>query len=96
VKILVTGCNGQVGWELVRCLQPLGDVIAADRRQMDLSDLDSIKSTLSNIVPDVIVNAAAYTAVDNATPKTMKSRPILSMDKHRACLQKRPRTLAHC
>jgi len=66
VRILVTGCNGQVGWELVRCLQPLGEVIAVDRRQMDLSNLDGIKITLRNIAPDIIVNAAAYTAVDKA------------------------------
>ena len=66
MRILVTGSNGQVGWELVRCLQPLGEVIAVDRHQMDLSNLDGIKITLRNVAPDVIVNAAAYTAVDNA------------------------------
>jgi len=66
VRILVAGCNGQVGWELVRCLQPLGEVVAVDRRQMDLADLDGVKTTLVDIEPDVIVNAAAYTAVDNA------------------------------
>ncbi|MCK4821976.1 sugar nucleotide-binding protein, partial [bacterium] len=66
MKILVTGCNGQVGWELLRCLQPLGEVIAVDRSEMDLSNLDGIKTTLKNIKPDVIVNAAAYTVVDKA------------------------------
>jgi dTDP-4-dehydrorhamnose reductase len=66
VKILVAGCNGQVGWELVRCLQPLGEVIAVGRCQMDLSDLDGVKTALASIAPDVIVNAAAYTAVDKA------------------------------
>ena len=66
MRILVTGCNGQVGWELQRCLLPLGEVIAMDRSQLDLSDLDGIKDILANISPDVIVNAAAYTAVDKA------------------------------
>jgi len=74
--MLVTGCNGQVGWELVRCLQPLGEVIAADRRQMDLSDLDAIKTTLRNIAPDVIVNAAAYTAVDKAEDNELEANII--------------------
>ncbi|HHI93667.1 MAG TPA: dTDP-4-dehydrorhamnose reductase [Gammaproteobacteria bacterium] len=76
MKILVTGCNGQVGWELVRCLQPLGEVVAVDRRQMDLSDLDGIRTTLKNIVPDVIVNAAAYTAVDKAEDNEVEANLI--------------------
>lgn len=50
----------------MRCLQPLGEVIAVDRSEMDLSNLDGIKTTLKNIKPDVIVNAAAYTVVDKA------------------------------
>lgn len=66
MRLLVTGCNGQVGWELVRCLQPLGEVVTADHRQMDLTNLDGIRTTLRDISPDVIVNAAAYTAVDKA------------------------------
>lgn len=76
MRILVTGCNGQVGWELVRCLQPLGEVFAVDRRQMDLSDLDGIKTTLRSISPDIIVNAAAYTAVDNAEDNEVESSLI--------------------
>lgn len=76
MKILVIGCNGQVGWELVRCLQPLGEVIATDRRQMNLSDLDNIKTTLKNIAPDIIVNAAAYTAVDKAEDNEVEANII--------------------
>ncbi len=76
MKILVIGCNGQVGWELVRCLQPLGEVIATDRRQMNLSDLDKIKTTLRNIAPDIIVNAAAYTAVDKAEDNEVEANII--------------------
>ncbi|MGZ8944494.1 MAG: dTDP-4-dehydrorhamnose reductase [Methylococcaceae bacterium] len=66
MKILLTGCNGQVGWELSRALLPLGDIIAASRSQVDLSDLDSLRRTVQKYSADVIVNAAAYTAVDKA------------------------------
>lgn len=64
--ILVTGKNGQVGWELQRSLLPLGRVIAVDRKQMDLSDAESVRKLIQDIKPDIIVNAAAYTAVDKA------------------------------
>ncbi|HEY9202176.1 MAG TPA: dTDP-4-dehydrorhamnose reductase [Gammaproteobacteria bacterium] len=64
--ILIAGKNGQVGWELQRSLLPLGRVIAVDRKQMDLSDADSVRKLIQQIKPDVIVNAAAYTAVDKA------------------------------
>ncbi len=66
MKILVTGANGQVGWELARSLLPLGEVMALDRREFDLSAPDSLPATLDALAPDVIVNAAAYTAVDLA------------------------------
>lgn len=66
MKILLTGCNGQVGWELVRALLPLGEVIAANRAQADLSDLNGLRRTVQKYSADVIVNAAAYTAVDKA------------------------------
>jgi dTDP-4-dehydrorhamnose reductase len=71
MKILLLGKNGQVGWELQRSLSPLGEVIALDRQTVDglcgdLSDLDSLRATIRQVKPDVIVNAAAYTAVDKA------------------------------
>lgn len=66
MRILLTGVNGQVGWELQRTLAPLGEVIAADRRCLDLADTASIRRTLDTIAPDLIVNPAAYTAVDTA------------------------------
>lgn len=66
MKILVTGMTGQVGYELVRCLQPLGQVIGADRNIMDLANLDQVRATIRNVRPNLIVNAAAYTAVDKA------------------------------
>jgi dTDP-4-dehydrorhamnose reductase len=70
MKILLLGKNGQVGWELQRALAPLGDVVALDRSSTeycgDLSDLEGLRATLRAVQPDVIVNAAAYTAVDKA------------------------------
>lgn len=71
MKILLFGKNGQVGWELQRSLAPLGELIALDRNGKgnlcgDLLDLDSIAETIKRVSPDVIVNAAAYTAVDKA------------------------------
>ncbi len=73
-KILLTGKNGQVGWELQRTLAPLGDVVAVSHREMDLADPDSIRSVIRQVRPDLIVNAAAYTAVDKA-----ESEPDLAM-----------------
>jgi dTDP-4-dehydrorhamnose reductase len=66
MKILVTGCNGQVGFELARTLLPLGEIFAFSREQFDLMNLDSCRATIQTISPDVIINAAAYTAVDKA------------------------------
>jgi len=66
VKILLTGRNGQVGWELERALAAAGEVIALDRAQLDLSDEAAIRRAMRAGAPQVIVNAAAYTAVDRA------------------------------
>lgn len=71
MKILLLGKNGQVGWELQRALAPLGNLIALDRHAQDglcgdLTDLDGLRNTLLSLRPDVVVNAAAYTAVDKA------------------------------
>jgi dTDP-4-dehydrorhamnose reductase len=71
MKILLLGKNGQVGWELQRSLAPLGELIALDRHPSDgmcgdLSDLNGLRATIRQVRPDVIVNAAAYTAVDKA------------------------------
>lgn len=65
-RILVTGKNGQVGWELQRTLACLGKIIALDYEDMDFANPDSIVSVLREVKPDLIVNAAAYTAVDRA------------------------------
>ena len=66
MRILLTGKNGQLGWELNRSLMHLGPVEAFDRRTLDLSRPQDLAKTLDEIRPDVIVNAAAYTAVDKA------------------------------
>lgn len=65
-KILLTGKNGQVGWELQRTLATLGEVIALDRHGLDLANPDSIRRAVREHKPNLIVNAAAYTAVDKA------------------------------
>lgn len=64
MKILLFGKSGQVGWELNRSLQPLGEIIALGREEADFSDSESLRDIVRNIKPDVIVNAVAYTAVD--------------------------------
>jgi dTDP-4-dehydrorhamnose reductase len=66
MKLVILGANGQVGYELQRSLLPLGEVIALDRAQADLTQLEKLKQTLIDLKPDVIVNAAAYTVVDKA------------------------------
>jgi dTDP-4-dehydrorhamnose reductase len=66
MKILVTGSNGQLGYELVRSLQPLGQIVAVDRSRMDLADLVQVREVIRAVHPELIVNAAAYTAVDRA------------------------------
>ncbi|GCB06408.1 dTDP-4-dehydrorhamnose reductase [Ralstonia sp. SET104] len=64
--LLVTGSNGQVGFELRRSLASLGRVVALDRRGCDLGNPDAIREVIRAVQPDVIVNPAAYTAVDKA------------------------------
>ena len=73
-RILLTGKNGQVGWELHRTLLTLGEVIAVDHEKMDLANADSIRNVIREAKPALIVNAAAYTAVDKA-----ESEPELAM-----------------
>jgi len=71
--VLLFGANGQVGWELVRALQPLGNVQAVDRRGCDFSHPDSIATLVNEVRPQIIVNAVGYTAVDRA-----ESEPALA------------------
>ncbi|MEO5932311.1 MAG: dTDP-4-dehydrorhamnose reductase [Duganella sp.] len=66
MKILLTGATGQVGYELARSLQGVGEVVAVDRAVMDLSDLGQVRDVIRQVKPGLIVNPAAYTAVDKA------------------------------
>lgn len=66
MKILLTGKHGQVGFELLRALAPLGEVHAVDYAECDLADAAAIAALVRSVRPDVIVNPAAYTAVDKA------------------------------
>ncbi len=74
--ILLTGVNGQVGWELRRALAPLGRVVGLDSRALDLSDPDAIRATVRGIAPRLIVNPAAYTAVDKAESEPERARAV--------------------
>jgi len=66
LKILLFGKNGQLGWELQRCLAPLGDVAAFDMPEVDFTQPESLRQLIEQVRADVIVNPAAYTAVDKA------------------------------
>lgn len=80
IKILLLGKNGQLGWELQRSLAPLGELHALDRHKAglcgDLSDLRRLAETIQVIRPDVVVNAAAYTAVDKAEGEAGLARTV--------------------
>ena len=83
MKVLLLGKNGQVGWELQRSLVPLGELVALDRHSTlagggcgDLNDLDGLRETVTRLRPDVIVNAAAHTAVDKAESEPELARTL--------------------
>lgn len=101
MKILLLGKSGQVGWELQRSLSVLGEVTALDRHQVDspygslcgdLSNLSALRESIRAVAPNVIVNAAAYTAVDkaeaerdlaervNATASQVMAEEVLALD----------------
>ncbi len=65
-RVLLLGADGQLGWELRRALLPLGELVAVGRAQADLGDAPGLRALLQRLRPQVIVNAAAYTAVDRA------------------------------
>ncbi len=74
--ILVTGARGQLGFELVRLLAPLGEVIGTDRTTLDLADPDAIVAAMRGAKPALVVNAGAYTAVDRAETETELARAV--------------------
>lgn len=83
MRILLLGKNGQVGWELQRALAPLGELIALDRNgsaghEGDLSRPEALRDVVRSIAPDIIVNAAAYTAVDRAETEVDLAKTVNS------------------
>src|ERR1700690_2100257 len=76
LRLLITGANGQGGWHLQRSLAPLGEVTALTRDQLDLADLDAVRRAVREFAPDILVNAAAYTAVDKAESEPDLARTV--------------------
>jgi dTDP-4-dehydrorhamnose reductase len=76
LRLLITGANGQVGWHLQRILAPLGVVLAIDVEEVDLTDLDAVARTVRDFSPDIVANAAAYTAVDKAESEPELARAL--------------------
>ena len=81
MRILLLGKNGQVGWELQRALVPLGELVSLDRAGADglcgdLAQPEALRATVRRVAPDLIVNAAAYTAVDKAETETTLAHTI--------------------
>ncbi len=74
--ILVTGAKGQLGFELAQALAPFGTILAADRARLDLADPDAIVAAVRGAKPALIVNAGAYTAVDQAETEAALARAI--------------------
>jgi len=75
-KILQIGTKGQVGWELLRTCAPLGEVVALDYPEVDLSDHNGLRRLVQKIKPNIIINAAAYTNVDKAESEPELARAI--------------------
>jgi dTDP-4-dehydrorhamnose reductase len=75
-RILVLGAAGQLGRELQRSFFGAGEVIAANRERVDLSGIDQAREAIRNMAPDIILNAAAYTAVDRAESETEAAMAI--------------------
>ncbi|MGH9712673.1 MAG: dTDP-4-dehydrorhamnose reductase [Candidatus Acidiferrales bacterium] len=76
LKILLTGKNGQIGYELSRLLPQLGEVLAVDLDELDLLKTEDIRRAIRDIRPNLIVNAAAYTAVDQAEKERAVARAL--------------------
>lgn len=75
-KILQIGTRGQLGWELLRTCAPLGEVLALDCPEVDLSDSAGLRELVRSFKPDIIINAAAYTNVDKAESEPELARAI--------------------
>lgn len=75
-RIVVTGTTGQVGYELLRSLQSVGEIVPLSSRDLDLTDADAVRRTLTGLKPDIVVNPAAYTAVDKAETDIDRARAV--------------------
>jgi dTDP-4-dehydrorhamnose reductase len=78
MKILLTGKNGQLGFELQRALAPLGQVFAFDQEECNIADTEAIRALVRKVQPNLIINPAAYTAVDRAESQPELARAINS------------------
>ncbi len=76
MRLLITGANGQVGWHMQRSLATLGELTAIDIEQLDLTDVESVGKFIRDFKPDIVVNAAAYTAVDKAESEPDLARAL--------------------
>lgn len=76
MKILLIGKNGQIGFELNRKLKKFGEIVSTDRKALDLADADKIIKFIDKEKPDIIINAAAYTAVDKAESEPLVAHQI--------------------
>ena len=93
--ILIIGKIGQVGWELRRTLAPIGTFVSVDYPEIDLTDGASIRKWVSETAPQVIINAAAYTAVDKAETET-RAVPCKSMVSPREFSPRKPKSTRLC
>src|SRR5437763_15612893 len=76
MKTLLLGKDGQLGWELQRALVSLGELVAFDSKTLDISDSHALRSAIHQVRPTVVVNAAAYTAVDKAETDAERARRV--------------------
>jgi dTDP-4-dehydrorhamnose reductase len=79
LRVLLTGKKGQIGAQLAVLLARLGEVIAFDRQELDLSNPDRVRRAIREVQPNIIVNAAAYTSVDQAEKEEQQAR-IINVD----------------
>ncbi len=76
MKLLLTGCHGQLGFELQRSLAPLAEVVAVGSQDCDLADAAAVRALVAQVNPQGIINAAAYTAVDKAETDQQQARKV--------------------
>ena len=96
MKFVVTGTTGQVGWELIRALQPLGEVVPVSIDDLDLTDAEATRRLLDRVKPDVVVNPAAHTAVDKAETEQQELARVLNADVPAVLTGARPMARCWC